>query len=108
MEKSEVISINSCALDVKVEEFNKKDLQEAGVLIDYDCENEIEINSNKRNKKTPGNQSRWLKFIFLGVLMILLLIVIRVGFVLIDQKETSEFSNFKMNEIVYLIEEDCI
>ena len=64
MEKGEIISINSCALDVTVEEFNKKDLEEAGVLIDYDSDNEIEINSNKRNKKRPSYQSSWSRWIF--------------------------------------------
>ena len=108
MEKGEIISINSCALDVTVEEFNKKDLEEAGVLIDYDSDNEIEINSNKRNKKRPSYQSSWSRWIFLGILMVRLVIVMFAGHVLIEQQEKSFFSNSATTEIVYLIENEYI
>lgn len=101
MEKSEVISINSCALDLTLEEFNKKDLQEAGVLIDYDSDTELEINSNKGCKKRPRG-SRW---IFLGILMVLLFIVMSVGFTLIEHQEKTVSSNTTMIETVYLMEE---
>ena len=108
MEKGEIISINSCALDVTVEEFNKKDLEEAGVLIDYDSDNEIEINSNKRNKKRRSYLSSWCRWIFLGILKVLLVIVMFAGHVLIEQHEKSFFSNSATTEIVYLIENEYI
>ena len=88
MEKYETISINSCNFDGIVEEFNKQDLQEAGVFIDYDHNNEINGNPDKSNKNN-SNHSKWIKLIFLGVLMILLVIVMCVGYILMNKQEST-------------------
>lgn len=96
MENSDVVSINSCALDVTIEEFNKKDLQEAGVLIDYNQETEIKIDQNKDKKRSSNG---WIRFFYLGILVIFLCLIMRIGFILIEDQNVIGVSN----EISYVI-----
>lgn len=103
MENSDVVSINSCALDVAIEEFNKKDLQEAGVLIDYDQENEIKIDQ-KKYKKRPSQG--WLRLVFFGILLICLCVVMSVGYALIEDQERIDTSNQLSNLMIQSIERE--
>lgn len=87
MEKGEIATMNSYALDTSIEEFNKEQLEEAGVVIDYDQISSMKKIKVERANRSPKKNNKYLRWIFLGFLFLALFIIMYIGNQLIDSRQ---------------------
>lgn len=90
MEKSEITPITSYVLDPSIEEFNKEELEEAGVVIDYDQQTYQKEIRLRPNQKPGPRKHRHIRWIFLGVLVLFLYLIMQLGEYLINDRAGDE------------------
>ena len=90
MEKSEITPINSYVLDPSIEEFNKEKLKEAGVVIDYNQQTYRKKFRLYQGKKTGPKKYCHMRWLFFGILVLFLYIIIRLGECLINDRNHND------------------
>ncbi|MBQ1770279.1 MAG: hypothetical protein IIZ99_06175, partial [Turicibacter sp.] len=96
MEKNDMtpIGCNNCLV---YEEFNKEDLKEAGVVLEY--KDEKGINDKNKNKKKKD----WLRCLMFLFLVLSFLLLVFVGSLKILSEESEVKSGLEQGELTSLI-----
>lgn len=87
MEKGEIVTMNSYALESSIEEFNKEHLEEAGVVIDYNQISSMKKIKVEQTNKSDKKNNKYLRWIFLGFLFLALFIIMHIGNQLIESRQ---------------------
>ena len=109
MGKSGITPINSYVLDPSIEEFNKEELKEAGVVIDYDQQTYPKKIRLHQDKKPSPKKYRHVRWLFLGILVLFLYIIMQLGEYLINDRNNDEIyitssivENVRMNHLGFV------